>query len=121
MAAAETKTKGKAEFDFAAFRASEIKETPNSFADWYIENAGAEFNGAQDKAFREGVKAVYTLYTTFMSSPERKAQVAANKEAKAKAAAAKAAEPKAAKPAKAAAAKATAKPKAKPAGATDLI
>lgn len=119
MAVAETKTK--AEFDYAAFRTSEIKETPNSFADWYIDQTGAEFTAATDKSFREGVKAVYTLYTVFMSSPERKAQVAANKVAKAKATAEKKAAAAANPPAKKAAAKAPAAKKAKPAGATDLI
>lgn len=120
MAAAETKTK--AEFDFDAFRAAEIKETPNSFADWYLAKTGVEFPKASEAAFREGVKAVYSLYTTFMSSPERKAQVAANKVARAKATAEKKAAAAAApKPAKKAAAKAAPAKKAKPAAATDLI
>jgi hypothetical protein len=114
---ADTDTKPKAT-DLEAFRTAPMKEADQSFANWYLEGSGAQFNKSQMDAFMEGIKAAARLGAEFARTPERKAEKAALRAAAEKARAAKASEPK---PAKEAKAKPAPKAKAKPAGADDLI
>lgn len=118
-------TTGAKSTDLEAFRTTAIKEADESFAEWYLDGSGAQFNKAETAAFMEGIKAAARLGAEFARTPERKAAKVKLREAAAAAAkesaAKRAATAKEAPKKKATAVSGKTTTKAKPAAATDLI